>query len=221
MLPKITQSKLAEATGGDFKAGLIASAIVGGTASKIDGGKFSNGATTASFVYLFSGGVSLKKLGKDALDLVGKVWALPNTAIGLAWGGLGYVAGILPGVDMPKMSFGNNAIQFENHPLMFAGDITFGNTISYMKGFGPGQPAPSYQYRFEYNAWKNGLFYGPLNPEILPDVAIHEKAHTYQYQVLGVFYLPVYLLSGGISHNNPLERSADLYGLNKGDWWPW
>ena len=49
MLTGVTQGGLAEATGGDFEAGLIASAIVGGTASKIGGGKFSNGAISSIF----------------------------------------------------------------------------------------------------------------------------------------------------------------------------
>ena len=64
-----------------------------------------------------------------ALDIVGKIWNAPNTAIGLIWGGIG----LLGGADV---SIGNNAIQFTNHPLMF-GAITLGNTISYAPDFGP------------------------------------------------------------------------------------
>jgi RHS repeat-associated protein len=86
------------------------------------------------------------------LDLVGKVWSSPNTMFGLAWG----ATGVLLGADI---TFGNNAIQFENHPLMFFGAITIGNTIHYPEGFGP------------------------------DIIGYHEKEHTYQAQLLGPFYL--------------------------------
>ena len=62
-------------------------------------------------------------------------------------------------------------------------------------------------------------------------VGDHEEAHTYQYQVLGIFYAPVYMLSGGFvgpdgytqAIGNSLENAAQDYGMNKQgqNWWPW
>lgn len=113
----------------------VAAAVVGGTASSLGGGKFENGARTAAFSYLFSSagssvaqnGVagSLAGLGRGVLDVVGKVWALPNTIVGFTAG----MAGVPFGGDWP--SLGNNAIQFENNPLASGGAITFGNAIVY------------------------------------------------------------------------------------------
>lgn len=49
----------------------------------------------------------------------------------------------------------------------------------------------------------------------------HERAHVYQYLLLGPLFLPVYLSCGGISVRNPLERAADLYAMSGHGWWPW
>lgn len=49
----------------------------------------------------------------------------------------------------------------------------------------------------------------------------HERAHVYQYLVLGPLFLPVYLACGGVSVRNPFERAADHYALHGRGWWPW
>ena len=114
-----------------------------------------------------------------------KVWTLPNTALGVAWGALGYVAGALPGVQAPKLSFKNNAIQFENHPLMPRGNtpqqgsgITLGNAISYS-----GQHTD--RVRASDGTWQT--------------IGRHELQHTYQAQLLGPLYLPTYFVGSIIS----------------------
>ncbi len=86
------------------------------------------------------------------IDLIGKAWNLPNTVVGLVWGGIGLATGA-------NVTFGNNAVQFENHPLMLFGAITLGNTIHYPSGFGPSK------------------------------IGEHEKQHTIQGQQLGPLYL--------------------------------
>lgn len=48
----------------------------------------------------------------------------------------------------------------------------------------------------------------------------HERAHVYQYMVLGPLYLPVYLLCGGVSARNPFERAADCFARFGRGWWP-
>lgn len=89
--------------------------------------------------------------------------------MGLAWGGVGALTEL---IQLPftgrwnfVMNIGNNAVQFENHPMM-SGAITLGNTIHYSEGFGP---------QVELG---NGL------------VGSHERQHTYQGQLLGILYLP-------------------------------
>ena len=49
----------------------------------------------------------------------------------------------------------------------------------------------------------------------------HERAHVYQYMALGPLFLPLYLLSGGISVRNRFERAADHYARHGRGWWPW
>lgn len=51
------------------------------------------------------------------------------------------------------------------------------------------------------------------------NVGRHERAHTYPYQLLGPFFLPVYLLSDGIRGANPFERAAKKYAAGRW-WWP-
>jgi hypothetical protein len=79
----------------------------------------------------------------------------------------------------------------------------------------------------------NTILYGKNSPpsaycaygDCTVNIGFHEEAHTYQYQVLGPFYAPVYMLNGGFSGPsvNPLEQSAQFYGRNHGQegWWPW
>lgn len=52
-------------------------------------------------------------------------------------------------------------------------------------------------------------------------LAAHERAHVYQYFLLGPLFLPLYLLCGGISHRNPFEQAADRYARLGHGWWPW
>lgn len=62
------------------------------------------------------------------LDVAGKIWNLPNTAIGLGIGGFGALFGGSVGI-------GHNAIEFRDNALMDffnpRGAIVFGNTIIY------------------------------------------------------------------------------------------
>jgi hypothetical protein len=49
----------------------------------------------------------------------------------------------------------------------------------------------------------------------------HEEAHTWQYQVLGPFFLPVYLATLLLPSPTPFERAADNYAHHGEGWWPW
>ncbi len=97
----------------------------------------------------------------------GKIWNGANTVIGSVWGGIGALFGA-------DVSFGNNAIQFTNHPFMSdRGAITIGNTISYGEFNGPD------------HKWNNRT-----------TTADHERQHTFQGELLGPLYLPSNLLGG-------------------------
>jgi hypothetical protein len=64
-----------------------------------------------------------------ANDVAAKIWASPNTVLGLAYGGVGYLYGAATGRDV-KITLGNNAVQFENMPQsMVDRPFALGNTI--------------------------------------------------------------------------------------------
>lgn len=142
------------------------------------------------------------KKQNNVTSLIGKVWTLPNTIIGLIYGGIGYVAGLIMGTN-PTIRIGNNAIEFLNNPLVNRSmALTLGNVVSY------GTNAPP---------WKQGA-YG----DISVNIGMHETGHTYQYEILGPFYGLFYMLYGGFSGptGNQFERSAQNYGSGNGSWWP-
>ncbi len=194
---------------------VIAAALVGGSVSAATGGKFANGASTAAFAHAFGNALQAtgpegeegfssrfedeeqpsigRRILSGALDFAGKVWTLPNTIVGLAVG----IAGMPFGATI---SIGNNAIQFENYPWG-AGAITLGNSIIYARGTTPNDV---------------GQLYGDRR---LLNVGLHERGHTYQYQAFGPFFIPTYLLTGGIRGRNPFEQGANNYA-GGGSWWP-
>jgi RHS repeat-associated protein len=204
-------------------------AISGGTASALTGGKFADGAYSAAFMHLFMTEVGQRPKARSvktysqatsveeqrtalrtAFDLIGKAWNLPNTVIGFAWGGVGFVAEIMM---YPftlswnfRVSLGYNAVQFEGHNLAGTAE-TFGNVISYADYNYPDTPIPEEGHT----------------------VGQHEMMHTYQGQQLGVLYLPAVLISYGFDFvmsgpssmfHGPwsfIERGPQTYAKNK----PW
>ena len=127
------------------------------------------------------------------LGLLGKIWTLPNTAIGLAIGLLALPFGARPGL-------GNNAIEFRRFPIGPTGALTLGNVTLY-RNARPDVPD------FWYGAFQ--------------DTGRHERAHTRQAETLGPFYLPAYLLGGRpASLRNGFERAATDFSTGRGDWWP-
>ncbi len=112
---------------------------------------------------------------------LGVLWNLPNSALGALWGALSMPLGAKP-------SFGNNALQFEDHPFMPWGNMTLGNVICYNKDQWPQKPLT------------------PENPYTEGD---HERQHTYQGELLGPFYFPAYGIGmiGGI-----LNGRGPIYG---------
>ena len=116
-------------------------------------------------------------------SILGKIWALPTTVVfGLPFGLLG--ACIAP--RKIRIRIENNAICFFNHPLLRgpALGLTLGNVIA---------------FQFDRaDVEINGTLLGE-----------HERQHTLQAEMLGIFYIPLYLifmLKYGCGKRHPMER---------------
>ncbi|MEA0738539.1 hypothetical protein QYY77_21165 [Xanthomonas campestris pv. campestris] len=138
-----------------------------------------------------------------ALQVLGALWTLPNTLIGLAIGGLGACFGA-----RPRWSATERAVVFHAWPWGPGGAMTLGNVIL-LKG-------ASLELQCATYAHAAGRC---VHPAVR--LGDHERAHVYQYMLLGPLFLPVYLLCGGIHVRNPLERAADAYAMHGHGWWPW
>lgn len=145
----------------------------------------------------------MREVALPALRALGIVWAAPNTALGLLAGAAGCLAGAHVHVNRREL-----ALVFHRWPWGPGGAITFGNVILHT-----GETLDSPCVTYEHRAGRR-----EHPPIVLGD---HERAHVFQYMVLGPLFLPVYLLCGGVSVRNPLERAADRYALTGKGWWPW
>jgi len=134
---------------------------------------------------------------------LGIVWTLPNTLIGLAVGLVG-----MPGGARLSWRARDLAVEFAHFPWGPGTALTLGNCILHTG---------------EDLDVECGL-YAPVpgcDPLARPLLTDHERAHVFQYMLLGPFFLPVYFACGGISARNPFERAADRYALTGRGWWPW
>jgi hypothetical protein len=141
-----------------------------------------------------------------ALDLVrvaGILWTLPNTVLGLLAGGIGIAFGAHAHLAPRDL-----AIVFHRWPWGPGGALTLGNVILHT-GDSLDAPCVTYAHRAGH---------GDEAPILLAD---HERAHVFQYMVLGPLFLPLYLMCGGISVRNRFERAADRYARSGRGWWPW
>ena len=134
---------------------------------------------------------------------LGAAWTLPNTLIGLVGG----LAGMARGAQC-RWRARDLALVFDRWPWGPGGAITFGNVILHT---GESLDVACTTYAHRAGLCKDA-------PIRLGD---HERAHVYQYMVLGPLFLPLYLLCGGISVRNRFERAADRYALSGRGWWPW
>lgn len=131
------------------------------------------------------------------------LWTLPNTLVGLALGlvGMGFGARpVLRRIDL--------ACVFQNWPWGPGGAMTIGNVILHT--------GDCLEARCRTYTHAAGL---RDEPPIRLDA--HERAHVYQYMVLGPLFLPAYLVCGGIGVRNRFERAADRYAATGQGWWPW
>ena len=138
-----------------------------------------------------------------ALQLVGAAWTAPNTLLGLVAGLAAVPFGARPGWR-PR----DRAIAFQHYPWGPGGALTLGNVILHTGASLDGS-CRTYAHRA---GWCE-------DPAV--SLAAHERAHVYQYLVLGPLFLPLYALAGGIGPGNRFERAADRYALTGRGWWPW
>lgn len=135
--------------------------------------------------------------------VVGALWTLPNTLIGLVAG----LAGLALGARAHWRS-ADLALVFDRWPWGPGGAITFGNVILHT-GDSLDVACSTYAHR------------AALCEDPSIRLADHERAHVFQYMVLGPLFLPLYLLCGGVSVRNRFERAADRYAMTGHGWWPW
>lgn len=144
-------------------------------------------------------------LTRKLLSVLGKLWTSPNSALGLLLGMLATPFGA-------RVRCGDNAIQFYRFPLGPGGALVLGNVILLT--------GDSLDLRVRtYRARARGA------RRVWVRLGDHERAHTYQYEVLGPFFLPAYVLLGClrgaiIAASNPFEAAADRYALTHRGWWP-
>ena len=138
-----------------------------------------------------------------ALRLLGAAWTLPNTAVGLVAGIAGMPFGARIGWRPREL-----AVVFRHYPWGPGGALTLGNTILHT--------GESLDARCRTYAHRAGHCDEPL-----VSIADHERAHVFQYLVLGPLFLPLYFVHGGIGVRNRFERAADRYALTGRGWWPW
>lgn len=138
-----------------------------------------------------------------ALQLLGMLWTSPNSLFGVLAG----IAGLPFGARM-QLRVRDLALVVQRWPWGPGGAMTLGNVILHT-GDTLDCACSTYAHRAGQGA----------EPAIV--LADHERAHVYQYMVLGPLFLPLYLLSGGISVRNRFEHAADRYARDGHGWWPW
>ena len=137
------------------------------------------------------------------LFVAGAIWTLPNTAVGLLLGAAGLASGARLRVNRRE-----RALVFHRWPWGPGGAMTLGNVIVHT-GDSLDTSCTTYAHRAGHGE----------EPSIL--LGDHERAHVYQYMVLGPLFLPLYFLCGGINVRNRFERAADRYARSGRGWWPW
>ena len=127
------------------------------------------------------------RLRRGVLPWLGKLWASPVTLLGLLLGLLGLVLG-------SRLRVEHNALVFHRYPFGPGGALVLGNVIL--------STLPS------LDVWVPTYSTHAEQPHAKVWLADHERAHTYPYAALGVLFLPLYLLAGGISARNRFESAT-------------
>ena len=145
-------------------------------------------------------------MGLRTLRFAGMLWTSPNTLLGLLAGLVCLCFGAHVHWRSSELALAFVRVRW---PGRGGGALTLGNVILYT-GEELDTPCLTYAHRAGRGA----------EPPV--SLAAHERAHVYQYILLGPLFLPLYLLCGGVSVRNPFERAADRYAHGGGlAWWPW
>ena len=135
--------------------------------------------------------------------VLGVAWASPWTLLGLLAGAAG-----LPAGATLRLSRRDCALVFHHWPWGPGGAITLGNVI-----IATGRDLDVDCITYEHRAgWCS-------HPAVR--LGDHERAHVYQYMLLGPLFVPLYFLCGGVSVRPGVERAADHYAMHGHGWWPW
>jgi RHS repeat-associated protein len=192
---------------GSIAARTTIAAIGGGVASRLSGGSFADGAYSAAFFHLFNSEATRvagkqstldlsRRATNGAFNILGRLWSLPNTAIGLIYGlaslpfggSFEIVSGVIQVTNMPKWLM-NGA--------MSLGDVNL---------FGAGSPPESDNnvglFRFEGGG--QGVTTGQ-----------EERLHSIQGRIFGPLYLAAHGVGGVISLLTP-GGHARFFGFD-----PW
>ena len=137
---------------------------------------------------------------QGALFVLGSLWALPMTALGLALGAGTLLLGA-------RVSISDGALVFSRFRFFSKGALTLGQVILHT---GQSLDEPTLTYRC-----------AAFGGDECVRIGSHEQAHVYQTMALGVLFLPLYFLHGGISHKNRFEQAADRYARTGSGWWPY
>jgi RHS repeat-associated protein len=203
---------------GSYAAG---GGLGGGFGSVLQGGDFLEGAKYGAissstiygamyFLKWNNGPLAIddKNIGHHAAQLLGRVWNLPNTTMGLVWAGLGKVLAW----NTMQIGWDQNGIKVENNPLVGAEqDLTIGNVVSY-----GGVSTEKWDF---YDANGNVHYEQAWN---------HTLPHTFQGQQLGPLYLPLHAFGQSFSGvmalltNDYWERTDRTYNpVERGPYhWP-
>jgi hypothetical protein len=144
--------------------------------------------------------VDARRIGIALVQALGALWTLPNTLAGL-------LAGLAALTRGAKARIEEGALVFHGVRFGPGGALTLGQVILHT-GQSLDTTARTYWCR------QHG-------GDECVRLADHERAHVYQYLVLGPLFLPVYFLCGGISWRNRFEQAADRYAASGRGWWPW
>jgi RHS repeat-associated protein len=214
---------LAQAAGGDFRKGFVTSAVMrlaspgverldnsdlriaveataAGVAAELNGDNFEDAALRAAFQRMFTDNIEASRPGSHVVRgpvtaIAGKIWNLPNTAVGIVYGLAGYAYGWAAGYN-PSLEFEDGTLHVKNSGLMSSA-MTMGNVIVFGPDYGPGVSNE------HFATTPSGYTVGQ-----------EEYLHTVQGEVLGPLYFPAHIIGGTIS-----LWSDPLPGYSGGDKW--
>ncbi len=133
----------------------------------------------------------------------GLLWALPVTVPGLLAGCAAVAAGA-----RVRWQPQRHCLVFHGVPWGPGGAMTLGNVV-----LDSGHSLERHCNTYAHDAG--------LCREAPIVIGNHEHAHVLQCMALGVLFVPLYFLCGGVSVRNRFERAADRYARTGQGWWPW